>query len=320
VRALALDAEVERLLLQALAPDQVELALAALAQLEEEDRQLQRQWQLRLERARYEAERARRQYNAVDAENRLVARTLERQWEAKLQAVEQLEHEEQGWRQQHQLVVSATDREAILALGRDLPTIWHALSTTNSERKHILQVVIKEVIVDQRRARGQVWFQINWQTGATSAHWLTRGVHSYDDYANLEAVQQRVRELNAAQKLDDDIAATLNAEGFCTARRRPFTSNMIWRLRKAWNIPSATVNNGTAPNPPRWADGTYSVEGAAAAIGVFSGTIYHWLRRGRLSGRQLVKGTPWQIPLSEAQIVDLQAYVQRVRRVKKGAS
>ncbi|HSH83162.1 MAG TPA: recombinase family protein [Herpetosiphonaceae bacterium] len=320
VRALALDTEVERLLLEALAPDQVEIALAALDLLEEEERQLQRQWQLRLERARYEAERARRQYYAVDPENRLVARTLERQWEEKLRAVEQLEHEHQGWRQQHQLTVTPADREAMAALGTDLPTVWHAPSTTHVERKQIVQLVIKEVIVDQRRARGQVWFQINWQTGASSEHWLTRGVRSYDEYADLEEVQRRVRELNAAQKLDDEIAATLNAEGFCTARRRPFTSNMIWRLRKAWGIPSATINNGTAPNPPRWADGTYSVEGAAAAIGVFPGTIYQWLRRGRLVGQQLAKGLPWQISLTEAQIAELKAYVQRVRRLKKEAS
>ena len=249
-----------------------------------------------------------------------MARTLERQWEEKLRAVEQLEHEHQGWQQQHQLTVTPADREAMATLGTDLPTVWHAPSTTHVERKQIIQMVIKEVIVDQRRARGQVWFQINWQTGASSEHWLTRGVRSYDEYADLEEVQRRVRELNAARKLDDEIAATLNAEGFCTARRRPFTSNMIWRLRKAWGIPSATINNGTAPNPPRWADGTYSVEGAAAAIGVFPGTIYQWLRRGRLVGQQLAKGLPWQISLTEAQIAELKAYVQRVRRLKKEAS
>jgi len=320
VRALGLDAEVERLVLAALAPDQLAMALAALDQLEEEDRQLERQWQLRLERARYDAERARRQYNAVEPENRLVARTLERQWEAKLRAVEQLEYEAQMWQQQHHLMVTPADRQAIVALGTDLPTIWHAACTTNAERKQLLQLVIKEVIVDQGRARGQVWFQINWQTGATSEHWVKRGVRTYAEYTDLEHVQQRVRELNAAQKLDEEIAATLNAEGYCTARRRPFTSNLVWRLRKAWGLPSALLNNGTAPNPPRWGDGTYSVEGAAAAIGVFSGTIYRWLRRGVLMGRQLAKGTPWQIPLTDGQIADLKAYAQRVRRSKKEAA
>jgi hypothetical protein len=80
VRALGLDEEVERLVLEALAPDKLAIAVATMAEAEREDAALQRQWQLRLERARYEAERARRQYDAVEPENRLVARTLEGQW------------------------------------------------------------------------------------------------------------------------------------------------------------------------------------------------------------------------------------------------
>src|SRR6478735_4437271 len=82
---------IERVLLEALAPDQIAIALAAVGQLEEESRQLERQWTLRRERARYEAERARRQYDAVEPENRLVARSLERAWEEKLRVVEVIE-------------------------------------------------------------------------------------------------------------------------------------------------------------------------------------------------------------------------------------
>src|SRR3712207_7869339 len=123
--------------------------------------------------------------------------------------------------QQPHLMVTPADRQAIVALGTDLPTIWHAACTTNAERKQLLQLVIKEVIVDQGRARGQVWFQINWQTGATSEHWVKRGVRRYDEYADPEHVQKRVRALNAAPKLDEEIAATLNAEiGRASCRER----------------------------------------------------------------------------------------------------
>src|SRR6202035_1016531 len=97
VRALPVDSLVERALLDALAPDQIAIALAAVGQLEEESRQLERQWTLRRERARYEAERARRQYDAVEPENRLVARSLERAWEEKLRAVEAIEQEYARW-------------------------------------------------------------------------------------------------------------------------------------------------------------------------------------------------------------------------------
>ena len=98
VRALPVDALVERVVLEALASDQIAIALAAMGELEEENRHLERQWTLRRERARYEAERARRQYDAVEPENRLVARSLERIWEDKLRAVEAIEQEYARWR------------------------------------------------------------------------------------------------------------------------------------------------------------------------------------------------------------------------------
>jgi hypothetical protein len=91
-------------------------SLATITEVEREDAVLHRQWQLRLERARYDAERARRQYDAVEPENRTVARSLEAQWEDKLRAVEQFEREYESWRHRQQLVLSDDDRDQILAL------------------------------------------------------------------------------------------------------------------------------------------------------------------------------------------------------------
>jgi hypothetical protein len=288
-----------------------------LNQLEQEYAALNRQWELRLERARYEAERARRQYNTVEPENRLVARTLEREWEDKLRAVEKTEQEYQTWRTRNRLELTPEDRQDILALGEDLPTVWHAPSTTPADRKQIVRLLVKEVIADQGRARGMVWFQINWQTGASSEHWLVRHVAGYSEYAQLEALQERIRTLAAQGKLDDEIAATLNAEGFRSAHDFSFTSKLLWMLRHRWHIPAAKV---TGDHPLRWEDGTYSVEGAAAAVGVHMSTIYNWLTCRRMEGQQLRKGAPWKIPLTDQQIGDLQAWVQRVRRSKKKAS
>jgi DNA invertase Pin-like site-specific DNA recombinase len=317
VRALGLDREVERLVLEALEPDKVALAIAAIEQLEQEQASLRKQWQLRLERARYEAERARRQYNAVEPENRLVARTLEHDWEEKLRLVEKTEQEYQAWLQQNRLELTPADRQDILALAEDLPRVWHAPTTTHADRKQIIRYLIKEVILDQGRAKGRVWFQINWQTGATSEHWLTRNVQSYAEYADLEALKARIRDLAAEGKLDDEIAAVLNDEGFRTAHRYPFTSKLLWMLRHEWQIPAA---KHSGDNPQQWEDGSYSIEGAASVIGVHTSTIHIWLRNGRLRGEQLRKGAPWRIPLAEEQISALRLYVQGARRSKKEAS
>src|SRR5258708_13397609 len=135
VRAIALDTQVEQRLLEALRPDQLTLALAALAHLEQEERVECKQWDLRLERARYEAKRAERQYQAVEPENRLVARSLERDWEEKWRAIEAVEKEYQAWSYHRRLGVTDADRGTILALGSDLAVFSQAETTTNAESK-----------------------------------------------------------------------------------------------------------------------------------------------------------------------------------------
>src|SRR5690349_9629932 len=164
-------------LLEALTPDRLALAIAALGELENEARALEHQWSLKRERARYEAERARRQYDAIEPENRLVARSLERVWEDKLRQVAQIEIEYESWRRQQPVSLAAADRAQILSLGEDLPKLWKAASAV--ERKQILRLVVKEVILDQRPASGQIWIRVIWQTGAVSEHKIRRNVNSY---------------------------------------------------------------------------------------------------------------------------------------------
>ena len=319
VRALSVDVCVENILLEALRPDKIAIAIAALGQIEEETRQLERQWALRRERARYESERARRQYDAVEPENRLVARSLERVWEEKLRAAEAIEQDYERWRHDEPLVLNEPDRAALQKLGEDLPGIWNAPSTTAAERKGILRCIICEVVLDQKRFRGQVWFKILWQTGATSEHSLQRQVHTYGDYIDPERLRSRVIELNAAGKMDKEIAATLNAEGFVAARGGAFKGENVWLLRTRWGIPTVKIN-GTSANPDRWPDGTYSVQGAAAALGVTPQTVFDYLSRGWLDGHQLTKGQPWQIELSDDWINTLRVRIARIRRSRKEAS
>jgi hypothetical protein len=319
VRALPVDTLVERVLLDALAPDQIAIALAAMGQLEEEGRQLERQWMLRRERARYEAERARRQYDAVEPENRLVARSLERAWEDRLRAVEAIEQEYARWRSEEPVVIGEAERAALQSLGENLPQIWRATTTSAADRKRILRFIVHEVVLDQKRAPGQVWLKIVWQTGATSEHRLQRRVHTYRDYIDLDRLRQWIMELNTAGKMDKEIAVILNQEGFVAARGCAFKGENVWLLRKRWNIATVKIN-GDRANPMRWPDGSFSIQGAAAALGVTTQTVFDYLARGLLAGHQLTKGQPWQIDLSDEQISRLRARVRHTKRSKKEAS
>jgi len=174
VSAADVDPAVEALILQALEPDKVALAVDAFEQLAREASGLDRQWQLRCERARFEAERAKRQYDTVEPENRLVARNLEKHWEVKLRAVEAVERDYAQWQRQHDTTLSGADRQAILDLGQNLPAVWYAETTTPTDRKRIVRLMVRDVILDRSRTPEQVWLQINWQTGATTQQWVPR--------------------------------------------------------------------------------------------------------------------------------------------------
>ena len=246
-----------------------------------------------------------------------MARSLERVWEDKLRQVEQIESEYESWRRQQPISLAAADRAQILALGEDLPKLWNAASAV--EKKQILRLVMKEVILDQRPASGQVWIRIVWQTGAVSEHQIRRNVTSYRNYADLATLQSRVCDLVAARKMDHEIATALNAEGRRSAHGRPFSGDEVHLLRKRWSLPTVKIN-GTEHNPLQWPDGTYSVQGAAAALSISLQTVFKWLQKGRLSGHQLAKGMPWQIALSSPQIAELRTQVRRTNRSKKEAS
>ena len=209
---------------------------------------------------------------------------------------------------------TTTTGRRFLALGEDLPRLWRAATTRSADRKQIVRLVIKEVTLDQTQRLGYVWIKIIWQTGAVSEHWLQRNVQSYAQHADQDRLRQRIAELNGLQKIDSEIAEILNKEAFRTAHGQPFSGKMIHLLRGRWRIPTVKIN-GTSENPPQWSDGSYSVQGAAAIIGITPQTIFDWLRKGWLTGKQLAKGMPWQISLSPEQVVELKARVRHTTRL-----
>lgn len=317
VRAPRIDAAVERLMLKALAPDGIAMALAALDALGADTRMLERQWALKRERAAFEVERARRQYDAVEPENRLVARSLESLWEEKLRAAERIEQDHERWQAEQAGVLGEADRARLIALGADLPDLWQKAAI--AERKAILRLVIKEVVLDQTRVAGRTWMRIVWQTGAHSEHAVIRNTAAYAHHAQLERIEARVRALNAAGCMDAEVASALNSEGLSNTRGKPFDHGTVHLLRQRWGIATVKIN-GVANNPPRWPDGSYSVQGAAAVLGITAQTVFKWLRKGQIEGRQLAKGQPWQIDLAEEKIDQLRTQVRRTSQSSMEAS
>jgi hypothetical protein len=248
------DQAVEALVLEARVPERIAFALEALGQLEREMDALAPQWQLRLERARSEAQRAQRQSHAAAPEPRLVARTLESPWEAALRAVESTERDDETWPREHRAHITAQEQQEMLALGEDLPRVGHAETTTKADRHHVLRFVVQEVMVDQQRLRGKGWLPINWHTGARSEHESIRHAVRDREQSEGERVQERLGQLPAPRQTDRQSAEVLNTAGDGPTDGQRFRPHNIWYLRGTWGVPTIK-ERGLRPDRLRWDDG-----------------------------------------------------------------
>ncbi|MCP4537507.1 MAG: recombinase family protein [Chloroflexi bacterium] len=302
------DAAVAQVFLEAMQPAQLEVSIAALEQVEARACQIDQQWQLRIERAQYEADLARRRFFAVEPENRLVARSLERDWNEKLGGIERLEREYATSPRPTALLVSPEERERILALAQDLPTIWHASTTTHVERKQLLRFLIKDVTLTRRETT--IHIGIRWQTGALTDLEIPRPKRAGEARRTDPTVVDRVREL-APTHTDRQIAALLNQEGLITGQGKPFTNVKVRWVRRVYNIPTGCPEAPSAcPNGQR-GDGRYSTQAAAELLNVSESTIGNWCKSGRLDGVQIVPSGPRWIKLTPEIITELRKPVQR---------
>jgi DNA invertase Pin-like site-specific DNA recombinase len=277
-----LDRALGELFLEAVKPAAIETTLAALAVLERERRALDRHWQLRIERARYEAQRAQRQYDAIEPENRLVARTLEARWNAALEALEQLEQEYAVVRRTELLPLDEADRQAVRRLAEDLPALWGAATTHDVDRKRLLRLVVTEVAlsVDARARRAEI--AIVWSGGATTRHEVRcppLGWHGRTE----DRVVARLREL--AQALPDHrVAERLDAEGLRTRTGKAWTYARVHSMRKQHGIPTACPLH-TREAAAR-ADGLMPAAAAAKRLGISPSLIHVWVAQGVLAHDQ----------------------------------
>ena len=214
-----LDDWVARQVLDAVAPAALEVSMAAAAQAEDERAMLDKLWRQRLERARYAADRARRQYQLAEPENRLVARQLEAGWEAALAETARLEADYQRFTGEQPATLTAAERAAIQDLARDLPRVWSAPSTTQADRKELLRILIEDITATVAGDSELVDVTITWAGGHETAGQAVRPVARLDQLSYYPALLARVTELAAAGRNNRQIADALNAEGFRPPKR-----------------------------------------------------------------------------------------------------
>ena len=286
VSARAIDRAVATLFLQVVHVPELELALAVARETERQAQEVERQWALRRERLAYDARLAERRYKAVDPDNRVVARTLEREWNEKLREVERLEHDYQTARRAHRLDLSDADRARILALAQDLPRVWDAPTTTHAERKNLLRMLVKDVVLSPIEAPVRsTRIQVVWKTGAVTEVTVERPRSCTSPEMHPDAIV-RIRTLVAEGKSDAEIADDLNHRHLRTVHDHAWTRNLVYQARVRAGIRrSSALRVRRRPCPLRRPDGLYSIRGVAARLGVTLGAAQSWVQRGRLNSR-----------------------------------
>jgi hypothetical protein len=290
---------------KALQPVELELALAALQELETRDLAITRQWQMRLERAEYEAALAERRYQEVDPSNRLVASTLERRWNDALLQLEDLK-KQIAERQQKARVATPEQKEKVMALARDLPRLWHAPTTQTKDRQRMLRLLIKDITVEKSAAPKQLVVHIRWQGGACTDRPVQLPPNIADRVRYPAPVVERVREL--AQSLPDvQIVDQLNRKGYSSAMGRPYTTKIIQWIRWRYQIPPARLKNPEE----------LTVQQVAQQFGVSTGVVYCWIEHRIITARRLNDGMPYWITLKPVDEQKLRDWVRNSSKIPK---
>jgi DNA invertase Pin-like site-specific DNA recombinase len=292
IGGIQIDEAVTRAFIAALEPAGLAATLAAAERIESDRGAALKQWRLGVERASYEAQRAERRYRAVDPDNRLVARGLEREWEERLRALEVARTELERRERQQPRVISQAERDRLLALGPDLAVVWQAITTEPHDRKELLRTLVEEVIVKVERDKAAAHLTLRWKGGALDEIDLTLPRSRPATIRTDEDTIALVRRL-AGHYPDSVIAGILNRQGRTTAYGHRFIAGRVGNLRRHWDIPCFE----STADPPEGE--LMTIKKVAVALGVAPSTIHRLLNDGIIAGEQLTPGAPWRIRLTD---------------------
>lgn len=285
-------------LFKVLAPAALAATAQALGEAEQAHANNLRVFTLTVERARFEADRARRQYDAVEPENRLVARALERALEAKLALQRQAERDLLAQQARRPVKLSDDELGWISQAGADVRAVFEAPTTSFRERKQLLRAVLSEVVVTVDTQARAAELKLLWQGGASTELTMVMTKAGGHFKATDEDTVDLITRL-AVNYDDTTIAMILSRQKRRTGTGLSFTKSRVKSLRVSRGIPAHVPTPETVA--PDGEDAVVvTVAQAQSLLGVGKVTIYRWLTDGFLTGEQLTAGAPWRIRIDQA--------------------
>ncbi len=291
VGGVTIDTAVAEALLEAINPAATEAALLAEKNIEADHDAALEQWRLQVERLRYETERAERRFIAVEPENRLVARTLEIQWETSLKKLQDAEKEFELRKHRRQKKLTQEQRAVIRTLSNDIKKVWYAPTTTPRDKKELLQTLLQEVNITVDRTNNVAHLIVRWKTETVYELDVNLPQRNSPPIRTKQDTIDLVRRL-AAHYTDATIAGILNRQKRRTACGHEFTANRVGNLRRHWKI---LKFEGNSPDKGE----LVTIRKAADILGIAPSTIHRWLADGFIAGEQITPGAPWQIRMSD---------------------
>lgn len=300
VGARNVDAAVSQALLAALRPVALQAGFDAFEQGSQQDSRKLKALEMALQQARYETQRARRQYDAVDPENRLVCGELEKRWEQALGTEKQAEQAlEEAQEKSHQL--TQEDRARLAALAEDLPYVWSHPATSVELKKRLIRCALTNITVELEEEPPRIKLLLHWTGGVHTNLYVKRNRTGEHRHCTDREVIDLVRELTTACD-DRIIAQVLNQLGYTTGAGNAFNLDRVQSLRQYHKIARFDENQRT------W----LTLEETADQLEVSPCTVRKLLQRGLLKGRQIVKYAPWMIQPESIKEPTVQAAVAKV--------
>ncbi|MGB5984763.1 MAG: recombinase family protein [Desulfobacterales bacterium] len=260
----------------ALSPVEIDIYSQAMEQKKQSQKQINRSQVQKVERLRYEAAFAKRQYMQVDPENRLVASELEKRWEA---ALRELKRAESALSQQKMapvipLKITAELKEAFSQIGKKLPQIWNSGTLSRTHKKALLRCLIEKVVIHRAR-RDLIHTRIVWRGGATSSFDIPINVGSLAELHNIEQMEEQIVRLSRQDKRDEQIAKELSALGF----RSPMSNHLLPSTVKTIRLKYGIMQKRSQSHPRRIA-GYLTVPQIAKALDIPRHWIYDRIHKG----------------------------------------
>jgi DNA invertase Pin-like site-specific DNA recombinase len=268
-----LDAAVGQLLVEAVTPMALELSLAVQQELDERLDEADRLRHHQVERAQYEADQARHRYMQVEPTNRLVADTLEADWNARLRALSEAQEDYERQRTADRLAVDEEARQRVLALATDFPAVWWDPNTPHRERKRMLGLLIEDVTLIKQR---QITAAVRFRGGATTTLTLPRPLTAQQLRVTHEDVRQQIDTL-LDEYTDAQVAHVLNERGLRTGAGDAFDSDSVQWVRyshKLKSLKQRLLDEG-------WLTGRQ----VSATFGISRSTLGVWRKDDRIKAR-----------------------------------